>query len=65
MIRDAALNVRVTASERQIAEAVATRLERTESDLVRYLLRKEARELGIVPAAPKDDRSVAQAAGAI
>ena len=49
MIRNAALNVRLNANERQIAEAVAERLERTESDMVRLLLREKARELGIAP----------------
>jgi antitoxin component of RelBE/YafQ-DinJ toxin-antitoxin module len=51
MNRNAALNVRVTTAERQLAEAVAERLERTESDMVRLLLREKARELGIIPAA--------------
>jgi antitoxin component of RelBE/YafQ-DinJ toxin-antitoxin module len=62
MIRDTFLNVRLNASERQLATAVADRLERNGSDLVRYLLRKEARELGVIPAAPKEDRHVAQSA---
>jgi antitoxin component of RelBE/YafQ-DinJ toxin-antitoxin module len=49
MIRNAALNVRVTTNERQLAEAVAERLERTESDMVRLLVRREAERLGITP----------------
>jgi hypothetical protein len=49
MNRNTFLNVRLNANERQLAEAVAGRLERNGSDLVRYLLRKEARELGITP----------------
>ena len=61
MIRNTFLNVRLTASERQLAEAVAERLERNESDTVRLLLREKARALGLVPAAPKEDRSVANA----
>lgn len=65
MIRDTFLNVRLNANERQLAEVVAGRLERNGSDLVRYLLREKAREMGILPAAPKEDRSAAQAAGAI
>jgi hypothetical protein len=48
MIRDTFLNVRLNINERQLAEAVAERLERNGSDLVRYLLRKEARELGLI-----------------
>jgi hypothetical protein len=55
MNRDTFLNVRLNESERQMATAVAERLERNGSDLVRYLLRKEARELGIMPTT-KDDR---------
>jgi len=62
MIRDTFLTIRTNADERQLAAAVAERLERNESDLVRYLLRKEAREMGLMPAAPKEDRHVAQPA---
>jgi len=62
MIRNAALNVRVTTNERQLAEAVAERLERTESDMVRLLVREKARELGIMPSNDQR-RSAEQAAG--
>jgi hypothetical protein len=61
MIRNAALNVRLNANERQLAEAVAERLERTESDMVRLLLRREAERLGIMPAYQK--RQPIEAAG--
>jgi hypothetical protein len=61
MIRDTFLNVRLNASERQLAEAVAERLERNESDTVRLLLREKARALGLMPATPKVDRQVANA----
>jgi hypothetical protein len=53
--------LRMNSDERQLITVVAQRLERTESDTVRYLLREKARELGVMPAAPKDDRSVANA----
>lgn len=56
MIRNAALNVRVTLPERQLAEAVAERLERTESDMVRLLVREKARQLGIIPTTNDDRR---------
>jgi antitoxin component of RelBE/YafQ-DinJ toxin-antitoxin module len=56
MIRNAALNVRLNANERQLAEAVAERLERTESDMVRLLLREKARQLGIIPTTNDDRR---------
>jgi len=62
MIRNAALNVRLNANERQLAEAVAERLERTESDMVRLLLREKARQLGILPNNDQR-RSAEQAAG--
>lgn len=61
MVRDTFLNVRLNEAERQVAVAVSERLERNGSDLVRYLLRKEARALGLLPA-PKEDRPMAQAA---
>jgi len=53
--------LRMNSDERQLITVVAQRLERTESDTVRYLLREKARALGLVPAAPKDDRHEAQA----
>ena len=61
MVRDTFLNVRLNEAERQVAVAVSERLERNGSDLVRYLLRKEARALGLLPT-PKEDRPMAQAA---
>ena len=57
--------LRMNSDERQLITVVAQRLERTESDTVRYLLREKAREIGILPAAPKEDRSAVQTAGAI
>ena len=56
MNRESFISVRLNASERQLATAVADRLERNGSDLVRYLLRKEARELGVMPTAPKENQ---------
>lgn len=54
--------MRVSVAERQLIAAVARKLERNESDTMRLLVREKARELGVMPAAPKDDRHVAQAA---
>jgi hypothetical protein len=62
MNRDDNFTLRMNSVERQLITVVAQRLERTESDTVRYLLREKARELGIAPATPKDDRHVAQPA---
>jgi len=56
MNRDTFLNVRLNANERQVAEAVAERLERNGSDLVRLLLREKARQLGIIPTTNDDRR---------
>jgi hypothetical protein len=53
--------LRMNSDERQLITVVAQRLERTESDTVRFLLREKARELGVMPAVPKNDRSVASA----
>ena len=61
MNRVSFLNVRLNASERQLAIAVADRLERNGSDLVRYLLREKARELGVMPAAQKERQHEVQA----
>jgi hypothetical protein len=52
---------RLTIDERQMITALANRLERNASDAVRLLLREKAHALGLVPAAPKDDRHEAQA----
>jgi hypothetical protein len=51
---------RVTSDERRLIGVVAERLDRTESDTVRHLLREKARELGVAPTVPKNDRHVAQ-----
>jgi hypothetical protein len=53
--------LRVNETERQLITAVAQRLERTESDTVRFLLREKARELGVMQTTTKDDRHVVQA----
>lgn len=54
--------LRVNTTERELITAVAQQLDRTESDTMRLLVREKARQLGLVPATPKDDRHVAQAA---
>jgi antitoxin component of RelBE/YafQ-DinJ toxin-antitoxin module len=61
MNRNTFLNVRLNDNERQLAAAVAERLERNGSDLVRYLLRREAERLGVMSPVLKEDRHVAQA----
>jgi len=38
---------RMSSTDRQLIAAVAQQLERTESDAMRFLLRKQARELGV------------------
>jgi hypothetical protein len=53
--------LRVNETERKLITVVAQRLERNESDTVRFLLREKARELGVTPTTSKDDRQVAQA----
>jgi len=40
--------MRITIGERELLAAIARRLERTESDTVRFLLREKARTLGIL-----------------
>lgn len=62
MNRDDTFTFRTNAIERELITAVAQRLERNQGDAMRYLLREKARELGVIPAAPKDDRHVAQPA---
>lgn len=56
MIRDSFLTIRTNAAERQLAAAVAERLERTESDTVRLLLRREAERLGLTSTANEQHR---------
>jgi hypothetical protein len=62
MVRETLFTIRVNTAERQLMAAVAQRLDRNESDTVRHLLREKARELGVMPVAPKDDRPVATVA---
>jgi antitoxin component of RelBE/YafQ-DinJ toxin-antitoxin module len=64
MVRDSFLTIRTNTVERELAAAVAERLERTESDTVRLLLREKARELGLVPSA-NDKRQLEQLAGVV
>ncbi len=45
--RESLLTVRANANERELIAAVAQRLERSEADTVRLLLRREAERLGI------------------
>lgn len=57
MAREIFMVVRMDATERQLAEAVATRMGRTESSLVRQLLQEKARRLGITPAETRKEAS--------
>lgn len=61
MNRNDSFTLRVSEAERQLIAAVAKHLDRTESDAMRLLVRQKARELGVTPAALKEDRHVAQA----
>jgi antitoxin component of RelBE/YafQ-DinJ toxin-antitoxin module len=54
MARENFLVIRMDATERQLAEAVAIRLGRTESSLVRQLVNEKARRLGI-PTEPRKE----------
>jgi len=47
MAREIFMVVRMDATERKLAEAVATRMGRTESSLIRKLIDEKARRLGI------------------
>lgn len=49
MAREIFMVVRLNATERQRAEAVATRMGQTESSLVRQLIDEKARRLGMIP----------------
>lgn len=61
MTRPEIFAMRVSAEERQMIERLAQREERAPSDVMRRLVRREARALGLLPA-PKEDRPAAQAA---
>lgn len=50
---------RIGAQERQYLKALAEQLERNESDALRFIIRKQAREHGIAPSkaqAPAESR---------
>lgn len=54
--------LRVTADERRLISVIAQRLERSDCDAVRSLIRAKARELGVLPEreAPKASNQVAE-----
>lgn len=52
MCRKKLFTVRVNAEDRAILRVLATRLERQESDLIRWLIREKARELGLISDVP-------------
>jgi len=56
------LGFRANDQERQLITAMAQRLERSESDTIRLVLRERAREMGIMPSNDQR-RSAEQAAG--
>jgi len=60
MARYDTFKLRVNETERQLITVVAQRLDRNESDTVRFLLREKARELGVTQITTKDGRQVAQ-----
>jgi hypothetical protein len=55
MRRADTFTLRVSERERQVLEALAQRLERTQSDAMRFLLRQEAKRLDLwpIPATPR------------
>jgi hypothetical protein len=61
MRRIQSFGMRMNSSERQLLHTVAQRLERTESDLIRWLIREKARELGVLPVVRKKEGAVVSA----
>jgi predicted DNA-binding protein len=55
MAREIFTIVRMNATERQRAEAVATRLGQTQSALIRGLIDEKARRLGMIPSEPRKE----------
>ena len=49
MRRADTFTLRVSERERQVLEALSQRLERTQSDAMRFLLRQEAKKLDLWP----------------
>ena len=50
--------------ERRLITALAKRLQRTQSDVVRWLVREAARELGVISGTPEyDQERVSRARG--
>ncbi len=52
-MREDTFTLRVSANERRILAALAQRLERSQSDAVRFLLRQEAKRLDLLPITPR------------
>jgi hypothetical protein len=59
---DAYINIKLNGAEMRALMRMAKDDCRPMQEQIRYLLREKARELGIMPAASKDDRPVANAA---
>lgn len=53
------VNFRTTAEEKRLIREIAQRLERRESDALRFIIRKTARELDILPANDARPKQVA------
>ncbi len=57
MNRDVTFGFRTDAKERQMIALVAKRLERTESDTIRLIVRQVAEQLGVAPTSQNDRRA--------
>jgi hypothetical protein len=57
--RDVRFTFRLSLDERQLLMALAAQFNRTESNVVRWLIREAARELGLGRAPPNDVLSAA------
>ena len=59
MSNNSMMAFRIGTQERQYLKALAEQLERSESDALRFIIRKQAREYGIAPSktqAPAESR---------
>jgi hypothetical protein len=54
-------SVRLSDAERGLVTRIAERMERTESDAVRHIIRESARMLGLVPGATRSSEDGTQA----
>jgi predicted transcriptional regulator len=61
MSRSTTFTVRLNTDEREAINALAQKMERTQGDVVRLLLRQRAAELGVKPSAAKESPRAANA----